>query len=151
MKRGQLINVVWAIGGFIALAPAMCFILLGIVLSLTLLPSLPKALASPDGYTLSLIARTVSEVIGGCAGLVAAWMGILIPEKLQIRPNLKRIFLVFAGAGVVAMWGYIPDEGWRHLTPARLWIMLGPVIVGLGGLYRVFLGKSSVGFEGQSG
>jgi hypothetical protein len=150
VERDKLTTAVWAIAGLIALAPAMGFICLGILLSLTLLPTLPKALANLDGYTLPFIARTVSEVIGGCAGLIAAWLGILIPQELQIRPNLKRIFLVFGCAGVAAMWGYIPEEGWRHLTLGRLWIMLGPVIVGLSGLYRVFCGKSPIAVEGQS-
>jgi hypothetical protein len=144
--RDKFITLFWAIAGLIALGPAMCFIFLGIILSLTLLADLPKALANPDGYTLPFTARTVSEAVGGCAGLLAAWMGILIPKELQIRTKLKRIFLVFACAGVAAMWGYIPEEGWRHLTLARQWIMLGPVIVGLCGLYRVFCGKSSIWF-----
>src|ERR1700719_4683052 len=145
--RDKFMTLLWAIAGLIALGPAMCFIFLGIILSFTLMADLPHALANPDGYTLPFIARTVSEAVGGCVGLLAAWMGILIPKELQIRPNLKRIFLVFACAGVAAMWGYIPEEGWRHLTLARQWIMLGPVIVGLCGLYRVFCGKSSIGFE----
>jgi hypothetical protein len=145
--REKFIMLVWASVGLIALGPAMCFIFFGVILSLRLLANLPSALANPDGYTLPFIARTMSEAFGGCAGLLAAWMGILIPKKLQIRPNLKRIFLVFACAGVAAMWGYIPEEGWRHLTLARQWIMLGPVIVGLCSLYRVFCGKSPIGFE----
>jgi len=140
--RDKFITLVWAIASLIALVPAMCFIFLGLILSLTLLGRLPNALANPDGYTLPFIARTVSEAVGGCAGLLAAWMGILIPKELQIRPNLKRVFLVFAGAGVAAMLGYIPVEGWRHLTLARQWIMLGPVIMGLCGLYRVFCSKA---------
>jgi hypothetical protein len=94
VERGKLISAVWVAAGLVALAPAMLFILLGILLSLVLLPTLPKALANPDGYTLPFIARTTGEVIGGCAGLLAAWMGILIPQKLQSCPNLKRIFLV---------------------------------------------------------
>lgn len=148
--RDKLITAGWAVAGLIALAPAMSFIFLGIILSLSLLATLPKALANPDGYTLPFLARTVSEVSGGCAGLLAAWMGILIPKELRTRPNLKRLFLVFACAGVAAMWGYIPEEGWRHLTLARQWIMLGPVVVGLCGLYRVFCGKSFIGFEEKS-
>lgn len=142
--RDKVITVVWAVAGLIALGPAMCFLSLGVLFSLRFLADLPKTLANPDGYTLIFIARTVGETVGGCAGLVAAWMGILIPKELKIRPNLKRIFLVFACAGVAAMWGYIPEEGWRHLTLARQWIMLGPVVVGLCGLYRVFSGKLSI-------
>lgn len=148
MERDKLISAVWVIAGLVALAPAMFFILWGILLSLVLLPTLPKTLANPDGYTLPLVARTTAEAIGGCAGLLAAWMGILIPQKLQRHPNLKRIFLVFACAGVAAMWGYIPEEGWRHLRLVRLWIMLGPAIMGLCGLYRVFCCKSFSAIEG---
>lgn len=148
MERDKLISAVWVIAGLVALAPAMFFILWGILLSLVLLPTLPKTLANPDGYTLPLVARTTAEAIGGCAGLLAAWMGILIPQKLQRHPNLKRICLVFACAGVAAMWGYIPEEGWRNLRLVRLWIMLGPVIMGLCGLYRVFGCKSFSAIEG---
>jgi|SRR5579872_2100714 hypothetical protein len=141
--RDKFIRLVWATVGLIALGPAMYFIFLGIILSLRLLADVPDALANPDGYTLPFIARTVIESVGGCAGLLAAWMGILIPKELQIRPNLKRIFLLLACAGVAAMCGYIPEARWRELTLARQWIMLGPVVVGLCGLYRVYCGKSS--------
>jgi hypothetical protein len=150
VERDKLISAAWVIAGLVALAPAMFFIFWGILLSLELLPTLPRVLANPDGYTLSFVARTTAETIGGCAELVAAWMGILIPQKLQRHPDLKGIFLVFACAGVAAMWGYIPEEGWRHARFVRLWIMLGPVVMGLCGLCRVFCCKSSSGVEGPT-
>lgn len=100
--RDKFMMLVWAIVGLIALGPAMFFILLGIIVSLGLSADLPNAFANPDVYTLHFIARTLSETVGGCAGLLAAWMQILIPKELRIRPNLKRIFLVFACAGVAA-------------------------------------------------
>jgi hypothetical protein len=148
MERDELISAVWVIAGLVALAPAMVFILLGLVLVVRLLPTLPGALANPDGYTLPFIARTIAETFGGCAGLLAAWMGILIPQKLQSHPNLERTFLLFACAGVAAMWGYIPQEGWGHLRSVRLWIMLGPVVMGFCVLYRVFCAKSFSAIEG---
>ncbi len=147
MERGKLVSAAWLIAGFVALAPAMLFILMGILFSLTLLPTLAKTLANPDRYTLTFIARTIAETIGGCAGLIAAWMGILIPEKLQRRPKLKRIFLVLACAGLAAISVYIPDKGWRHQTLA-LWVVLGPVIIGACGLCRVFRRQSFSIIEG---
>jgi hypothetical protein len=150
VERDELISAVWVIAGLVALAPAMLFILWGLILVVGLLRTLPGALANQDGYTLRFIARTIAETFGGCAGLLAAWMGILIPQKLQRRPNLKRTFLLFACAGVAAMCGYIPQEGWGQLSSLRLWIMLGPVVMGFCGLYRVFCSKSLPAIEGPS-
>lgn len=147
MERDKLISAVWLIAGLVVLAPAMLFILMGIVLSLALLPTLAKTLANPDRYTLTFIARTIAETAGGCAGLIAAWMGILIPQKLQRRPKLKRIFLVLACAGVAAISVYIPDKAWRHSNLA-LWVVLGPVIIGACGLCGVFRRQSVSVIEG---
>ena len=147
MERDDLISTAWVVAGLVALAPAMLFILWGLLLVVRLLPTLPGALAHPDGYTLPFVGRTIAETLGGCAGLIAAWMGILIPQKLRNRPNLKRTFLFFACAGVAAMCGYIPER-WGHLGLARIWLTLGPVIMGLAGLYRVFCSKSFPDIEG---
>jgi hypothetical protein len=58
MRRDQVIKMVWAIGGLIALVPAMCLIFLGILTTLAFLPTLPKAKTRYRQFS------SVVEVIG---------------------------------------------------------------------------------------
>jgi hypothetical protein len=78
-------------------------------------------------------------VVGGMMGLAGVGL-TLWPERLHRSPLLKRVAILLGCAGVLAEGLYAAKEGPVAIVTNAfsLWVVLGPLIVGIHCLYRVF-------------
>jgi hypothetical protein len=151
MEREEVVAVVpvlWAIAVFVVLAPALLWLLFIVITTLpVLIYILLTQLMHPRGTRLAewlYLFGEFGKIIGGCVGLSAVWLGALAPDKVQRNLKLKIFSLIGVGAGIAAVWGFVthpffhlPPAGWHALGWYGWWSVLGPVVIGVCGLYRI--------------
>lgn len=142
MDRQRLFEALWITELIIGLLPAFVTLSAGLLSYVFLLPillphlltkSLDRAIALRTFLSLS------GMVIGGISGLTGIGLA-LWPERLRRNPILKHAAILLGSAGILAEGLYAAKEGLRAITSNAfsLWVVLGPLIVGIHCLYRVY-------------
>jgi hypothetical protein len=142
MNHQRLFGALWVTELIVGLLPAFVTLCAGFFSYALVVPVLlPHLLtSSPDGFVaLRTFLLLSGVVIGGILGLTGIWLA-LRPERLHRSPLLKYAAILFSCAGLLAEGLYAATEGTREITSNvfPLWVVLGPLIVGIHCFYRVF-------------
>jgi hypothetical protein len=138
------LSTLWVLEVIIGVLPATIVLAASLFSYVLLLATVPELLAHPDPgakAALHTVLLTAGMIVGGTLGLVAIAMAFN-PDELRSRPRMRRVASLFGCAGVVALVGLVVDEG-RRINVYELLVLLGPLIVGLHCLYRVFRTNST--------
>ena len=138
MQRQRLSSLLWTIEVVLGLLPSAVLLLISMPSYLLLLTVLPR-IVQDHGAALRSFLSITAMFLGGILGLTAIAMACS-PNRLRRSPRLRLLALLFACAGVAAETVCIAEEGFR-VTGSNLfmvWVLLGPLIIGLHCLYRIF-------------
>jgi sulfite exporter TauE/SafE len=140
MYRDLLSDAWWMTELIVGLLPAFLTLCAGFMSYIIMVPFVvPHLLERTDGFVVLRTFLVLSGmVIGGILGLIGIWLALLWPE-LPHRSPLKYVAILFTCAGLLAEGLYVAKEGVSNIF--SLWVVLGPLIVGVHCLYRVYRSK----------
>ena len=135
-KRENLWSVLWIVEVAVGLLPAGIILLTGVASYLPLLMIASGLVGDRDPVFLKTFFHITVMVVGGMLGLLSIGMAF-DPNRLRRSACLRMMAVAFGCAGILAEILFAQSGGG---TPNlfRLWVLLGPVLVGAHCAYRVF-------------